>query len=160
MYKTERTAAQSSRVITNINNHLSIPLSLNNHPLLRHFVFGFSQHKMNAMGKPTLIGLLLTATALATPTRNAKHCVDLEIPVPVSASNYQIDAPRVDSNSDAVDWVRNITTWDSPNITERIIGRIPVNDTFSIRGRLCVPVDGKKKDILQIATHGIAFNQQ
>jgi hypothetical protein len=105
-------------------------------------------------------GLGILVSAWAAPTNISKQCVDLEVPVSVSALIYRIDAPRVNSNIDAAEWVRNLTTWSSPKLAERIIDRKPVNATYSISGQICVPMDGEKKDILQIATHGIAFNKQ
>jgi hypothetical protein len=132
----------------------------------RPFSYSFSIQpaEMRAVRDTVLGGMYLLTTAAASPTGSAskvaKQCVDLEVPVSVSASNYKLDVPQVNSNIDAVDWVRNLTTWSSPNVTDRIIGRIPVNDTFKISGQLCVPMDGPKKDFLQIATHGIAFNKR
>ncbi|KAK4148416.1 hypothetical protein C8A00DRAFT_39018 [Chaetomidium leptoderma] len=68
--------------------------------------------------------------------------------------------PRVDSNIDAVEWVTEMTTWSSPNMTERIIGNITIEDTFKISGQLCVPPRGARSDVLQIATHGVGFDKR
>jgi hypothetical protein len=114
---------------------------------------------MSSMRSATLAGLLF-ATALATPTKITKQCVDLEIPVDVSATNYHFNFPKVNNNIDTADWVWNVTTWDMSNITERITGTINIDDTFTISAQLCVPVGGSKKDILQIATHGVGFDKR
>ena len=68
--------------------------------------------------------------------------------------------PRVDSNIDAVDWVNYMTTWTSPNLTERMLGDITVKQTFKINGQLCVPPKGAKSEILQLATPGVGFDKR
>ncbi|KAL2859619.1 Alpha/Beta hydrolase protein [Aspergillus pseudodeflectus] len=107
--------------------------------------------------------LALTNTASAAPSNNrGRSCVTFDIAVPVTAENSIYETPRVDSNIDAVDWIWDLETWTSPNITERIKGVKKVQDTFSINAQLCVPKDKKadKSGILQIATHGFAFDKQ
>jgi hypothetical protein len=111
-----------------------------------------------------LIILVLAALSVkkgrATPTTNSRSCVQLEVPVSVDTTAIKWLQPRVDSNVDAVEWVTDMTTWTSPNITERMIGTIIVKDTFKINGQLCVPSKGAKSDILQLATHGVGFDKR
>jgi hypothetical protein len=107
--------------------------------------------------------LALTNTASAAPSNNrGRSCVTFDIAVPVTAENSIYETPRVDNNIDAVDWIWDLETWTSPNITERIKGVKKIQDTFSINAQLCVPKDKKadKSGILQIATHGFAFDKQ
>ncbi|KAJ0423530.1 Alpha/Beta hydrolase protein [Aspergillus carlsbadensis] len=109
--------------------------------------------------------LALSNTASAAPSNNAsrgRSCVTFDIAVPVSAENSIYDTPRVDNNIDAVDWIWDLETWTSPNITERIKGVKEIEDTFSINAQLCIPKDknAAKSGILQIATHGFAFDKQ
>jgi len=59
-----------------------------------------------------------------------------------------------------VDWVDDMTTWSSPNTTSRILGQITVKETFKISGQLCVPAKGARSDTLQLATHGVGFDQR
>ncbi|KAF3767924.1 hypothetical protein M406DRAFT_40675 [Cryphonectria parasitica EP155] len=100
------------------------------------------------------------SAAQASVRSTAKECITLEVPIPVSATNYYIDLPRIDNNIDAVDCVWNLTTWSHGADTTRITGPHPVNGTFTINAQLCVPPQGKKLEILQLATHGIGFDMR
>ena len=113
------------------------------------------------------ISLLLAALAvqqgnanLANPASTTRPCVQLEIPVKLSTTATRWLQPRVDSSIDAVDWVVYMTTWSTPNITERINGTVVITDTFKINGQLCVPPKGAKADILQLATHGVGYDKR
>ena len=112
----------------------------------------------------SLGGLTLAPAAAGSPARSAtisKQCVQLQVPVPVVATNYLYAVPRVDSNIDAVNWTVNVTTWSAPNATERIRGRKLVDDMFSISAQLCVPLQkGPRANILQIATQGLGFDKR
>lgn len=109
----------------------------------------------------TIVAALLTfaASSLAAPSHTQRPCTDIQIPVAVNAVNQKWDAPRVDNDIDAVAFVQDIETWSSPNITQRLEGNIQVKKTLSISARLCVPEKGKKKNTLQIATHGGGFSK-
>lgn len=89
-----------------------------------------------------------------------EQCVQLEVPVPVTATNYHYALPRVDNNIDAVDWIWNLTTWSHQAPDGHVTGPVPVNTTFTISAQLCVPPQRSKSDILQIATHGIGFDKR
>lgn len=95
------------------------------------------------------------APAPAAPL--SKQCVQLAVPLLVTANNSRFNLPRVDNNIDAVDWVWDVTTWSHKSETGPVI---PVNDTFTISAQLCVPPQGAKPDILQIATHGVGFDKR
>lgn len=85
----------------------------------------------------------------------------MEVPLPINATNYFYDLPRVDSNIDVVDWIWDVTTWSHGDVSStRVTGVNPVNTTFTISAKLCVPPHGEKSDILQIATHGIGFDKR
>lgn len=105
---------------------------------------------------------LASASASAAPHNPGSNsqCVQLEVPVQISAENHEIDMPRVDNNVDAIDWVWDITTWSQPNVTTRVKSIIPINETFIISAQLCVPRGGAKSEILQLATHGVGFDKR
>ncbi|KAK9364535.1 alpha/beta-hydrolase [Lipomyces kononenkoae] len=105
-----------------------------------------------------LLALASSSTAIPCPTPQ-RPCVDFLIPVAVDTINQEFEAPQVNSNADAVNAILSIEAWNAPNVTERIKGDIHVQQTFSISARLCVPENGKKKDTLQIATHGGGFSK-
>lgn len=104
-----------------------------------------------------IIHLLKPTKAEPTPPAT---CIDLSIPITVSANNAVYDTPRIDSNIDVADWMWDTYTWSHANLTSRVNGTIHVKETFNISGKLCVPHKGRKADILQIATHGIAFDKR
>ncbi|SPQ25745.1 5462d2cc-03d4-4597-83d1-91a8153b4de2 [Thermothielavioides terrestris] len=98
------------------------------------------------------------SSAAATVT---KQCVQLEVPVPVVATNRRYSMPRVESTIDAIDWTVTVTTWSTPSAMDRVTGLYPVNSTFRINAQLCVPPrNGAKSDILQIATPGLGFDKR
>jgi len=116
-----------------------------------------------------LVVLVLAAASLvrkakATPTgppgSDGRQCVQLEVPVAVNTTAIHWLQKKVDSTLDAVDWVDDMTTWSSPNTTSRILGQITVKETFKISGQLCVPAKGARSDTLQLATHGVGFDQR
>lgn len=109
------------------------------------------------------VALIMCAQSSAAPAPTAplsKQCVQLEVPLLITANNSQFDLPRVDSNIDAVGWVWDLTTWSHRSENGRVNDVISVNDTFTISAQLCVPPQGNKSDILQIATHGIGFDKR
>lgn len=125
------------------------------------------QHAMGGILPLVSLGaLFLASTTASAPTDSAtasatKLCVQLQIPVPVVATNYHYDQPQVDSSIDAMDWTVNVTTWSSSNFTARITGRVDINKTFEIGAQLCVPSQKTSKaGILQITTPGLGFGRE
>ncbi|OAQ64717.1 alpha/beta-Hydrolase [Pochonia chlamydosporia 170] len=110
-----------------------------------------------------IIGAIAVIIHLLKPTKAEPNspatCIDLSIPITVSANNTVYDTPRIDSSIDVADWMWDMYTWSHANLTSRVNGTIHVKETFNISGKLCVPHNGRKADILQIATHGIAFDK-
>ena len=109
-----------------------------------------------------VVAIVLSRRSFAAPTANTtdKQCLDLDVPVSISATNAKLDTPRVDSNIDAVDWVWDSYTW-SHNASERMVGTIAINTTYHISAQLCVPTQGSaKSDILQIASPGLGWDKR
>ncbi|KAF5534097.1 alpha beta-hydrolase [Fusarium phyllophilum] len=104
-----------------------------------------------------LVGLSALLPALATPTGHSKSCVQLQIPVTASANNTRYNCVKVESNIDLVGFVWDTSTWSHANRSAEVV---PVHGTYSISAQLCIPADGKKSDILQIATHGLGFDKR
>lgn len=118
---------------------------------------------MNILQFLASVALMMCTRSSAAPAPAAplsKQCVQLEVPLLITANNSRFDLPRVDSNIDAVDWVWDLTTWSHMSETGRVTGVIPINDTFTISAQLCIPQQGAKADILQIATHGVGFDKR
>jgi len=117
----------------------------------------------------TLFLLVLARSSTATPTPPSpaspaspaqRPCVDFQIPVAVDTINQKWETVQVYNNADVVEFLLGLETWSSPNLTERNNGDVTIQQTFSISARLCVPTNGTKKDILQIATHGVGFSKR
>ncbi|KAM0355080.1 hypothetical protein ACHAPU_000937 [Fusarium lateritium] len=104
-----------------------------------------------------LLGLSALTLTLATPTGRTRNCVELQVPVTVTANNTRYNSVPVNSNIDLVDWIWDISTWSHANRTS---DTIRVRGTYSINAQLCIPSQGKKSDILQIATHGFGFDKR
>ncbi|KAH7194145.1 Alpha/beta hydrolase family-domain-containing protein [Fusarium oxysporum] len=104
-----------------------------------------------------LIGLSALLPALAAPTGHTKNCVQLQIPVTASANNTRYNSVKVESNIDLVDFVWDTSTWSHANRSTEVL---PVRGTYSISAQLCIPANGKKSHVLQIATHGLGFDKR
>ena len=103
------------------------------------------------------------AAAHQKPPQPNRVCQQFDIPVPVSATNARYDIPRVDSNIDATNYALNSDTWSSPTPPRRVIENITIADTFIINAQLCTPrspSSKNKKDVLQIATHGLVYDKR
>lgn len=100
------------------------------------------------------------AFARSSVAHDQRPCIDFKVAVAVQANNTIYYVPRVDSNVDAVDLVWNLTVWSGLNATARVKAPNPVQGTFGISARLCVPFGQPKAGILQIATHGLAFDKR
>lgn len=106
-----------------------------------------------------LLILLMAALTAAKPTPG-HQCIDLEVPIHIDTTVTKWLQPRVDNTIDAVDWVTYQTTWSTPNTTERMIGTVSVNETFTISGQLCIAPPNPRSSILQLATHGVGFDKR
>jgi hypothetical protein len=110
------------------------------------------------------IGVLLISSASAAPHQTtaqpSRPCVQLQVPVKVTANNSHYAVPRVDNNIDAVDLIVNTSTWSQIGVAARNAAVIPIKQTLSISAQLCVPEGGSKSDILQVATHGFGYDKR
>ncbi|KAF4989029.1 hypothetical protein FGRMN_9401 [Fusarium graminum] len=104
-----------------------------------------------------LVGFSTLAFTVATPTGYTRNCVDLQVPLTVTANNTRYNSLQVNSNIDVVEWIWDTSTWSHAN---RTTDQIRVHGTYSINAQLCIPSQGKKSDILQIATHGFGFDKR
>ncbi|KAK0629529.1 hypothetical protein B0T17DRAFT_189144 [Bombardia bombarda] len=110
---------------------------------------------------PLFVVLALGRIVAGAATTSFKQCVELNVSVPVVATNHFFIQPRVDSTIDAVDWQQNTTTWSTPSAKDRIISENHINQNFSIHAQLCIPSQkGLKAGILQLATHGLGFDKR
>ncbi|KIW65399.1 hypothetical protein PV04_07662 [Phialophora macrospora] len=119
---------------------------------------------MNTILELLTIGVFLLSPASAAPyqttAQSSRPCVQLQVPVEVTANNSDYAIPRVDSNIDAVDLVLDTSTRSRQDMAAPLPGVLPIKQTFSISAQLCVPQGGSKSDILQVATHGLGFDKR
>lgn len=117
----------------------------------------------------TVVGLVLLAkhigkaaafpspvTSLPGTSSSIGEC----IPVTATAHNHIYNLQHVDSNIDATSWSQDYDGRTSLPLADRIIQNITVSGTYDIHGQLCIPENGHKKDLLQIATHGAGFDSR
>lgn len=102
-----------------------------------------------------------TAKRAPGPQHPGASCATFILPVSTTANVTQVNNgnPDIKSSIDVIGWVNEMTRW-SYNATAHIAGQASVSATYGIGAQLCVPTAGDKKDILQIATHGIGFDKR
>ena len=69
-----------------------------------------------------------------------------------------LDVPQVNKDIEATQYACTRDTWST--IPDFVIRNTTVSGTYNISAQLCIPDDGDKKDYLQIATHGLAFDKR
>ena len=114
------------------------------------------------------VAVLLTSLAInqvaSSPIspRNtgSRPCTSFTLPVPITVHQHEYDILHVDSNIDAASWEVDIDTWDSPSFADRITKNITISKTYDIYATLCVPPNGSKKNLLQVATQGGGFDSR
>ncbi|KAL1854216.1 hypothetical protein Plec18167_000133 [Paecilomyces lecythidis] len=113
---------------------------------------------MEAISRYMSLVLLFLLSTQAAPTAANKECVQLNVPVQISANNTHFDTLSVNKTSDVANWVWDTWTWSHQN-KSRDLGVIPVHDTFNINAKLCTPTQGAKSHILQVASHGSGYDK-
>ena len=106
-----------------------------------------------------LLSKRLDAGPVPAPS-STRPCVEFQLPVAVTAQNAEYDLIKFDTNRDATAFAVDIDTWSYADYTQRLLRNFTVSDTFQISAQLCIPSHGTKKDHLQIATHGLAFDKR
>ena len=118
---------------------------------------------MAAIFAIVLLGILDSISALSVyaPLRADGYCKQFDIPVFATSDSATYDLPSVDNNIEAIAYALHADTWTSPKGAQTITKNTTTSGTFHIHAQLCVPkVSGKKKDILQIATHGVHYDSR
>jgi pimeloyl-ACP methyl ester carboxylesterase len=103
----------------------------------------------------------ISAMSIDFPKRLHGYCKQLDIPVFATSDSAIYDIPRVNNNIEATAWAIYSDTWSTPAGVQRIIRNTTTSGIFNIHAQLCVPnSSGKKKNILQIATHGVHYDSR
>jgi pimeloyl-ACP methyl ester carboxylesterase len=106
-----------------------------------------------------LLQLLSTSPAHASQ-RTSGHCKQLDIPLFVTADSALYDIPRVDNDIEATAYAVRDSTRTTPKGLQAIIKNTTTSGTFNIHANLCIPQSSNKKDVLQIATHGLGYDSR
>ena len=109
------------------------------------------------------LGLLfhiISASPLRSPQRPDGHCKQFNIPVFATAPSAIYDIPHVDNDIEATAWAIYDATRTTPHNVTNIITNTTTTGTFNIHAQLCIPKSSNKKDILQIATHGLHYDSR
>lgn len=106
--------------------------------------------------KSALAVILLTGSAIA------KTCVNMTVPVTISARTGVFDIPVPQTNLDATTFIQN-QTQQGRNFTETALsGYATTAGTYDISTQFCMPSSmdaSSSKPTLQILTHGIGFDK-
>jgi pimeloyl-ACP methyl ester carboxylesterase len=102
----------------------------------------------------------ISASPIQSSQRNDGYCKQLDIEVFATAPSAIYDIPQVDNDIEATAWAIYDATWNTPHSVQNIIKNTTTAGTFNIHAQLCVPKSSKKKDILQIATHGVHYDSR
>jgi pimeloyl-ACP methyl ester carboxylesterase len=109
---------------------------------------------------PWLLFHSISASPVQSSQRSDGYCKQLDIPVFATAPSATYDIPRVDNDIEATAWAIYDATRSTPHGVQNILKNSTTSGTFSIHAQLCVPKSSKKKDILQIATHGVHYDSR
>ncbi|KAF2030547.1 hypothetical protein EK21DRAFT_100415 [Setomelanomma holmii] len=110
------------------------------------------------------VALLLVNCTLASPFRSAQrpdgNCKQCDVPVSATAPSAVYDIPRVNNDMEATAWAIFDATRTTPHGVQNIIKNTATSGVFNIHAQLCIPKSSAKKDILQIATHGVHYDSR
>lgn len=101
-----------------------------------------------------------SASTIDSSQRAHGFCKQLDIPVFATADSAIYNIPRVDNDIEATAWAIYDATRNTPHDVNNIIKNTTTSSTFNIHAQLCVPKSTEKKDILQIATHGVHYDSR
>lgn len=102
----------------------------------------------------------ISASPVQSSQRSEGYCKQLDIPVFATAPSAIYNIPRVDNDIEATAWAIYDATRTTPHSVQNIIKNTTISGTFNIHAQLCVPKSSGKKDILQIATHGVHYDSR
>jgi pimeloyl-ACP methyl ester carboxylesterase len=102
----------------------------------------------------------ISATPVQSSQRSDGYCKELDIPIFATAPSAIYNIPQVNNDIEATAWAQFDATWSTPHGVQNIIKNTTTSGTFSIHAQLCIPKSSNKKDILQIATHGVHYDSR
>ena len=92
---------------------------------------------------------------------NAKQCVNLTIPVDISARNGVFDIPPLQSNIDATAFAQRVTSNAGNYSQESLQGYATIGGNYEISAKFCRPDnENGSSATIQFLTHGIGFDKR
>jgi pimeloyl-ACP methyl ester carboxylesterase len=103
--------------------------------------------------------LLLAQHLRASPVHHqtTRPCVEFLLPIEATAQSAIYDVPQVNNDVEAMNFAVLRDTWDHQF---EMVKNHTISGTQDISVQLCIPPNGSKKDHLQVATHGVAFDKR
>src|SRR4051812_27220914 len=102
----------------------------------------------------------VTALSAQSNHRSDGFCKQLNIPVFASAPSAIYNIPHVNNDIEATAWAIYDATRTTPHNITNIIKNTTTSGIFNIHAQLCIPKSSNKKNILQIATHGLHYDSR
>ncbi|OAK96219.1 hypothetical protein IQ06DRAFT_49905 [Phaeosphaeriaceae sp. SRC1lsM3a] len=87
-------------------------------------------------------------------------CKAFDIQVSATAPSAVYDIPSVNNDIEATAWAIHDTTRTTLHREAAVIRNTTTSGIFKIHGNLCIPSSSSKKDVLQIATHGVGYDSR
>lgn len=107
---------------------------------------------------------LMYTAIMATPVHLTQrlngYCVQLDLPMPVTAPSAVYNLPHVNSNIEAAAWAIYDATWTTPHGLQSVVTNTTTSGIFNIHAQLCIPKTSGKENMLQIATHGVHYDSR
>jgi hypothetical protein len=102
----------------------------------------------------------LSILAIFATSAVAKRCINMTVPVHISARTavFNLDVPQ--TNLEATDFIRN-QTQQGRNFTNTVLtGYNTTARTYNISTQFCMPSNGTSSNpTVQVLTHGIGFDK-
>jgi hypothetical protein len=115
------------------------------------------------IGSSTMHFSTYTVLATLAASAAAKKCVNMTVPVTISARQGIFDIAVPQTSLEATDFVRNMTQQ-GRNFTETVLtGYNTTAGTYNISAQFCMPSSGNSTNAtnptIQVLTHGIGFDK-
>lgn len=107
-----------------------------------------------------MASLWLLALAAFAATTAAKVCVNITIPMNVTARNAIFDNWDIPiTNLDVTTFAMNGSRQGHNGSAEALTGYADVSGSYKLSAKYCTPNNGSKSSIIQLLTHGIGFDK-
>lgn len=103
---------------------------------------------------------LLLASALFVSSVVAKQCINITVPVSVSARNGVFNIPTLRGNADATTFAQNLTSIRGNFTEEALLDYATVSGAYNISAKFCKPdMENGTNPTVQVLTHGLGFDK-